>query len=60
MARKISSKTIRKIILTPGQKAAATKRANGLDLSAVAHKAQATRLANIAAAEKAAKSAQKK
>lgn len=38
--------------LTPGQKAAATKRANGLDLSAVANKAVETRRANIAAAER--------
>jgi hypothetical protein len=36
--------------LTPGQKAAATKRANGLDLSAVAQKAVATRNENLAAA----------
>lgn len=42
MARKNAKKPI---ILTAGQKAAATKRANGLDLKAVAAKAAATRLA---------------
>jgi len=34
-------------VLTPGQKAAATKRRLGLDLSAIARKAVATRRANV-------------
>lgn len=55
-----SARTARKIEMTPGQKAAATKRAMGLDLTAVAQKAHATRLANIAAAEKAAKAEARK
>ena len=44
-------------MLTPGQKAAATKRKLGLDLSAIAHKAHATRVANIARATREAKRA---
>ncbi len=48
------------VILTPGQKAAATKRKLGLDLSAIAHKAHATRVANIARAERDAKRAKAK
>jgi hypothetical protein len=39
------------VILTAGQKAMATKVASGMDLSAVALKAAATRRANIAARE---------
>lgn len=46
--------------LTPAQKAAITKRRNGLDLSAVAARAQATRLANIEAIAKAARAAARK
>ncbi len=47
----------RKVVLTPGQKAARTKRLNGLDLSAVALKAVATRRANVRKAAKLAKAA---
>jgi len=47
---KTAKKTAPIVILTPGQKAAATKRANGLDLSAVAQKAVQTRRDNVIAA----------
>jgi hypothetical protein len=45
------------ITLTPAQKAAATKRAMGLDLSAIAAKAVATRRENTERAEKEARAA---
>ena len=46
------------VILTAGQKAAATKRANGLNLSTVAKQAYATRQANrVFAAEQLARAA---
>lgn len=54
-----ATRTAKVIPLTPGQKAAATKRANGLDLSAVAQKAVATRLANNEAREIAARKAER-
>jgi hypothetical protein len=53
-----STKTIRAtrkaqpVTLTPGQKAAATKRRMGLDLTAIANKAVQTRRDNIIAAER--------
>lgn len=46
--------------LTPGQKAAATKRAAGLDLSAIARKAARTRLANAGAAARLAAAGKRK
>jgi hypothetical protein len=56
IASTVRAKRAPKVIsLTPGQKAAATKRANGLDLAAVAAKALATRQANIKAAVRAAR-----
>lgn len=49
MARKIVTTRKARVVLTAAQKAAATKRRNGLDLCKVARKALKTRQANAAA-----------